>query len=88
MKSLDEVLAELRDAQRRARAINEDPAWQQASEFASRTLGEVAKIFKRHRHHKMTRTRDGDMVKFGCNTCGTEDSVLMPLDWKAPPIPE
>jgi len=88
VKTLDEVLAELRETQRLARAINEDPAWQKASEFASRTLGEIAKIFKRHRRHELKQSRDGDMVKFGCATCGTEDSVLMPRDWKAPPLPK
>jgi class 3 adenylate cyclase len=87
MKNVDEVLANFRDAIRRARAINNDPAWQQASEFASRTLGEMSKIVSRHRGHAVTQTRDGDTVTFGCPTCGTQDVVYLPLGWKAPPLP-
>lgn len=88
MRNSDEIIAKVREAKRLARAINEDPAWQQAREFASRTLSAISKIVKRHRRHGLKQTRDGDVVKFSCAKCGTEDSVLMPLDWKAPPIPK
>jgi hypothetical protein len=66
LKTLDEVLADLRETQRRARAINEDPAWQMAGEFAARTLDEIAKIVKRHRRHEL---KHSGRSKAGANRC-------------------